>query len=157
MLQGDTLAPFLFVLVLDWVLRTSLPSNEDGFQLCRRTSSRHPEKRLAFLAYADDLAQLASDAESAQRQLDALATVAARVGLVINTKKTQVLTVPSTLQADIKLHPTTGAAVTLPRTDQFRYLGGRVPNAREDLLQRKGLAWAAFRSISCKVTLSLTR
>jgi hypothetical protein len=51
----ETLAPFLFVLVLDCVLRTELPSSDDGFLLCSRTSSRHPEKRLAVLAYADDL------------------------------------------------------------------------------------------------------
>jgi hypothetical protein len=146
-LQGDTLAPFLFVLILDWVLRTSLPSDTDGFQLCRRTSSRHPEKRLAFLAYAEDLALLASDAEGAQRQLDSLATMASRVGLVINAKKTQVLTVPSSLRADVKLRSSAGGAITLPRTEQFQYLGGRVPNVREDLLHRKSLAWAAFRSV----------
>ena len=87
-LQGDSLAPFLFILVLDWVLRTSLPSDADGFELCRRRSSRHPEQRLALLAYADDLALLASDAESAQRQLDALAAVASRVGLTLNTTET---------------------------------------------------------------------
>ena len=146
-LQGDTLAPFLFVLVLDWVLRTSLPSNDDGFQLCRRTSSRHLEKRLAFLAYADDLALLASDANGAQRQLDALATVASRVGLAINARKTQVLTVPASLPAEIKLHSPNRATVTLSRSDQFRYLGGCVPNVREDLLHRRALAWAAFRSV----------
>ena len=39
-LQGDTLAPFLFVLMLDWVLRVALPTDSDGFLLCRRTSSR---------------------------------------------------------------------------------------------------------------------
>ena len=55
-LQGDTLAAFLFIMLLDWVLRTGLPTeNEDGFLLYRRTSSRHPERRLALLAYADDL------------------------------------------------------------------------------------------------------
>lgn len=93
-----------------------------------------------------DLVLLASDTESAQRQLDALATVAAQVGLVIITKKTQVLTVPPSLRADTELHSTTGAVVTLLRTGQFCYRSvtrDRVPNASEDLLQCKGLAWAA--------------
>ena len=57
-LQGDTLAPFLFVLLLDWVLRTAFPTTEDGFLLRQRTSSRHPELRILALAYADDLALL---------------------------------------------------------------------------------------------------
>lgn len=141
-LQGDTLAPFLFVLVLDWVLRTGLPSSDDGFLLCGRTSSRHPEKRLAVLAYADDLVLLASSAAGAQRLVDGLTTAATRVGLAINTRKTEVLTVPKDLPADINC-----SAAVLPRSNQFRYLGGLVPGVLEDLRRRRGLAWAAFRSI----------
>uniref|UniRef100_A0A1I8J6W2 Crossover junction endonuclease MUS81 n=1 Tax=Macrostomum lignano TaxID=282301 RepID=A0A1I8J6W2_9PLAT len=49
-LQGDTLAPFLFVLLLDWVLRTALPSADDGFLLRRRIGRRHGEKRLIMHA-----------------------------------------------------------------------------------------------------------
>ena len=102
---------------MDCVLRTCLPSSVNGFQLCRRTSSRHLEKRMAYLAYADDLALLSSDAESAQRQLNALSTAASRVGLAINKKKTQILTVPSSLLAEIKLHSLNAEAVMLPRVD----------------------------------------
>ena len=50
-LQCENLAPFLFVLALDWVLRTGLPNLDDGFLLRRRTSRRHPEKRLSVLGY----------------------------------------------------------------------------------------------------------
>jgi hypothetical protein len=96
-LQGDTLAPFLFILTLDWVLRTGLPSEDkDGFLLLRRTSRRHPEKRLALLGYADDLALLSSTQEGAQRLLDSLAAAAASVGLRLNATKTEVLTSGST-------------------------------------------------------------
>ena len=146
-LQGDTLAPFLFVLVLDWVLRTSL-SSKDGYVLCKRTSSRHQEKRLALLSYADDLALLASSAENAQRMLNALAETSSRVGLVINVEKTKVLTVPTDLPADIHLTSLDSSAPSLlPRCGGFRYLGGLVPSVREDIRRRRGLAWAAFRSV----------
>jgi hypothetical protein len=146
-LQGDTLAPFLFTLVLDWVLRTGLPCNDDGFQLCRRTSSRHPEKRLACLAYADDLALMASTGESAQRLLNGLAEAAAKVGLVINISKTEVLTVPADLPVDVFLPAPDGKAARLARCEQFRYLGGIVPSALNDLRRRRSLAWGAFRSV----------
>ena len=146
-LQGDTLAPFLFVLLLDWVLRTGLPTNEDGFLLCRRTSRRHPEKRLCVLAYADDLALLASSAEGAQRLMDRLTEAAARVGLVINTRKTEVLTVPEDLPAEIWCRGGDGSALRLPRCQRFTYLGGLVPSVQEDMTRRRGLAWAAFRSV----------
>ena len=52
MLQGDTLAPFLFVVVLDAVLRDAQLT---GYTLRRRQSSRSPEVRLPFLAFANDV------------------------------------------------------------------------------------------------------
>lgn len=146
-LQGDTLAPFLFVLVMDWVLRTGLPTAEDGFLLCRRTSRRHPEKRLCVLGYADDLALLSSTADGAQRLLDGLTAAAARVGLVVNAEKTEVLTVPHNLPAEILLRDADGRGTLLPRCRQFIYLGGLVPDAGDDFARRRGKAWAAFRSL----------
>jgi hypothetical protein len=146
-LQGDTLAPFLFVLVLDWVLRTALPSDDDGFVLRRRVGRRQPERRLSVLGYADDLALLSSTVEGAQRQLDRLAGVAASVGLVVNTQKTVVLCVPDDIGTAIFCRGADGQATELLRCQSFVYLGGLVPDAREDLRRRRGLAWAAFRSV----------
>ena len=146
-LQGDTLAPFLFVVVLDWVIRTGLPDSDDGFLLCRRSCRRQRERRLALLAFADDIALLAHSEESAQRLLDRLTTAAAKVGLSINARKTEVLTVPTSLPASITCPDASGFSNPLPRCRQFRYLGGLVPSTQEDLRRRKGLAWAAFRSI----------
>ncbi len=42
-LQGDTLAPFLFIIILDYVLRISLDvNNNQGLLIMARTSRRHP-------------------------------------------------------------------------------------------------------------------
>lgn len=146
-LQGDTLAPFLFVLLLDWVLRMAIPSNSDGFLVRRRVSSRHPEKRLSILAYADDLVLLSSSAEGAQRMLCNLEDMAAKVGLIINTNKSEVLTIPSDLNATFRCRDPQGQLSELPRCQSFRYLGGLVPCVDADLTRRRGLAWAAFRSV----------
>ena len=55
-LQGDTLAAFLFVITLDYALRTSLDKHNDlGFTLSERLSSRYPAKKLTDIDYADDL------------------------------------------------------------------------------------------------------
>ena len=115
--------------------------------MCRRTSRRHPEKRLCVLGYADDLALLASTAEGAQRLVDRLMEAAARVGLMVNTRKTEVLTVPEDLPANIWCRGGDGQALLLPRCQRFTYLGGLVPSVLEDLTRRRGLAWAAFRSV----------
>ena len=57
-LQGDTLAPFIFVIVLDYVLRKAISGRESefGFMLTPRRSSRNPEKVITDLVFADDIA-----------------------------------------------------------------------------------------------------
>uniref|UniRef100_A0A1I8JG61 Protein kinase domain-containing protein n=2 Tax=Macrostomum lignano TaxID=282301 RepID=A0A1I8JG61_9PLAT len=125
-----------------WVIRTA-----HGFLLRRRVGRRQPEKRLSVLGYADDLALLSSTVEGAQRQLDKLVSAAASVGLVVNTKKTVVLCVPGDIEAAIFCRGADGQVTELPRCQQFVYLGGLVPDVREDLRRRRGLAWAAFCSV----------
>ena len=147
-LHGDSLAPFLFPFVLNWVLRTALPSNDDGRQISRSNSSHYPEKRLALLVYADDLALLASSPEGAQRLLEGLLKVAATVGLRINTKKTEVFTIPSNLPAN-RVIPAFESSRASPfsRCQEVRYLGGMLPGTANDLRR----AWAAFTSISSEL------
>ena len=57
-LQGDTLAPYLFVIVIDYVMRTTLFGREDklGFQLRKRKSRRVPPITITDMEFADDIA-----------------------------------------------------------------------------------------------------
>ena len=42
-LQGDTLAPYLFIICLDYILRTSIDKiRENGFELTKKRSRRYP-------------------------------------------------------------------------------------------------------------------
>ena len=52
-LQDNPLAPFLFVIVLDFAFRKSI--NDTGIMLIRRQSRRHPPIHLADLDFADDI------------------------------------------------------------------------------------------------------
>ena len=54
-LQGDPLSPYLFIIVLDYALRTATDDRE-GLTLTRR---RHPDSHLSDLDYADDIALFA--------------------------------------------------------------------------------------------------
>ena len=137
-LQGDTLAPFLFLLLLDWVLRVAIPDDTNGFLLLRRVGRRVPEQRISLLGYADDLVLVSSTTAGAQAMFTSLVTTARRVGLLVNSSKTEVLCVPGP-QADILL-----GDEPLPSCRKFVYLGGQGPSCREDFLRRKRLAWAAF-------------
>ena len=59
-LQGDTLAPYLFIICLDYVLRTSIDKiRENGFELTKKSSRRYPAKAITDADYADDIALLA--------------------------------------------------------------------------------------------------
>jgi len=110
-------------------------------------SRQHPEKRLCALAYVDDIALLSSTAEGAQRLLNGLTIAASRIGLVLNGQKTEVFTVPLDLPAEIKYRNADGEEALLPRCQHFVYLGGLVPDVSSDLRRRRGLAWAALRSV----------
>ena len=56
-LQGDTLALFLFIVALDYALRCAITGREEelGFTLTRRASSRVPAKTLPDLDFADNI------------------------------------------------------------------------------------------------------
>ena len=57
-LQGDTLAPYIFVLVIDYVMRTALEGRENklGFQLRIGKSRRVPLITVIDMDFADDIA-----------------------------------------------------------------------------------------------------
>ena len=136
-LQGDVLAPYLFIIVIDWVM---MNANIDdlGFITQKRQSRRHPEKRVGDLEYADDIALLENTIPDAQKQLDAVSSVAKEVGLVINIEKTKVLA-KGINQPEIMLDGN-----TLEVVEDFQYLGAFVNGTMKDFKYRRAKAWTAF-------------
>ena len=56
-LQGDTLAPYLFIICLDYMLRMSIDLMKDnGFKLTKERSRRYPAQTIADVDYANDIA-----------------------------------------------------------------------------------------------------
>ena len=87
-LQGDTLTPFLSVITLDYVLRTSLDKHHQlGFTLSPRLSSRYPPEQLTDDDYADDLTITADTITNATVLLHNLGNAANEVGLYVNASK----------------------------------------------------------------------
>ena len=52
-LQRDTLAPYLFIICLDYVLRTIDKIKENGFKLSKERSRRYPTKTITDTDYAN--------------------------------------------------------------------------------------------------------
>ena len=60
-LQGDTLAPFLSILALDYAMRkTTTNPQETGFTLNTQQSRRHPATTITDADFADDIALLST-------------------------------------------------------------------------------------------------
>lgn len=142
-LQGDTLAPYLFVIVMDYIMRTSLTA-EDGYTVRRRMSARRTAVRIPALAYADDAALMSDNGEAAQRQLHRFETASAKVGLRLNATKTKVMFVGDTPHMDI--HTTSG--ITLAVCDDFCYLGCNVADNTGAFQRRRQIAWVAARRLT---------
>ena len=89
-LQGDTLTPYLFIICLDYVLRTSIDKmKENGFKLTKERCWRYSAQTITDADYANDLALLANAPTQAETLLYSLEQVAAGVGLPFNAHKTE--------------------------------------------------------------------
>ena len=90
-LQGDTLAPFLFVIVLDYALRKAINGREEelGFTMIPRRSRRVKAKMQTDLDFADDIALISDHIEEAKELLLSVERECKKVGLGINADKTK--------------------------------------------------------------------
>ena len=89
-LQRDTLSPHLFIICLDYVLRTSIDKiRENGFELTKKRSRRYPAKAITDADYTDDIEILANTPNQAETLLHSLERAVAGTGLHVNAHKTE--------------------------------------------------------------------
>ena len=138
-LQGDVLAPFLFVVLVDYLLKKATSQLDAGVVTHPRRSRRPPAKSLNDLDFADDIALLESSISRAQVQLTKTAEAAADLGLVISAPKTEYMTANCNPQPALQVY-----GDPINHVLDFRYLGSMVASGSSDLKRRKLLAWCAF-------------
>ena len=142
-LQGDTLAPYLFIICLDYVLRTSIDKiKENGFELTKKRSRRYPATTITDADYADDIAILANTPDQAETLLHSLERAAAGIGLHVNAHKTEYMCYNQT--GDIS----TLKGTPLKLVDKFTYLGSSVKSTEKDIETRLTKAWTAINRLS---------
>ena len=142
-LQGDTLAPYLFIICLDYVLRTSIDKiKENGFELTKKRSKRYPATTIPDADYADDIAILANTPDQAETLLHSLERAAASIGLYVNAHKTEYMCYNQT--GDIS----TLEGTPLKLVDKFTYLGSSVESTEKDIETRLTKAWIAINRLS---------
>ena len=140
-LQGDTLAPYLFVTVVDYILRQSIDGmNKLCLDVKPSKTNRDPAKFLTDLDNADGIALTSSTLEDAQQLLVSIEVASAKVGLMLNARKTEYLTV----NGDVDAPPVKSKDGTvLNSVEYFKYLGSYVVDSRKDFVTPKAQAWSA--------------
>ena len=142
-LQGDTLAPYLFIIVVDYIMRTAMGNLEEpvGFTIRPRQSRRHPAEKLADVEFADDVALITDTIKEAQTFLLSLEDAARSVGLHMNEGKTKYLFVNTPRPVPAPLVSSKGCGIE--EVEDFVYLGSWIASSEHDFLVRKAKAWAA--------------
>nr|KAG5711941.1 hypothetical protein BaRGS_026382 [Batillaria attramentaria] len=114
--QECLLSPFLFLLVIDWIMKTTTTGRKNGIQWTLWT-------QLDDLDFADDLAPLSHSHSQMQDKTTCLEATSAGTGLKLNRNKTELM----------KINTTANTPVTVERdgepireVESFVYLGSVV-------------------------------
>ena len=102
-LQGDTLSLYLFVIVIDYIMRKYLTGREEklGFQLRKRQIRRVPPIIVTDMDFADDIALVSDGIKEAEEILRKVELSAKCIGLSMNTGKTKYMSYNNNQQFDI--------------------------------------------------------
>ena len=136
--QGDVLSPFLFNVVLDWVMRRV--ENLDGGLSWLQGSF------LKDLDYADDICLISSSVENLSDLTNNLVQEAQKVGLKINVSKSKTMRLQMNDVAAVEVE-----GRNLEDVDCFTYLGSEIKkdgDIRRDVNVRIGKAGTVFRSLN---------
>ena len=133
--QGCLFSPFFFLLVIDWIMKTTTTGRNNGIQRTLWT-------QLDDLDFADDLALLSHNHSHMQDKTTLLETTSAGTGLKINRKKTELMKMNTTANA-----PVTVGGEPIREMESFVYLGSVIDQqggTDRDVTARIGKARAAF-------------
>ena len=140
-LQGNTPAPYLFAIIIDYVMRSAINGMEVelGFQLHPRKSRRVPATYLTDLDFADDIALLSTELLEAYEFLHRVENEAVRIELHVNAKETEVMTY-NLDRLNNQLKSRNDGAIK--EVQNFKYLGGWLESSEKHIAYRKApLAW----------------
>ena len=138
-LQGDRLAPYLFIICLDYVLRTPIDKiRENGSKLTKKRNRSFPAKTNTDADYADDIAILVNTPNQTEILQHSLEGAAAGIGLSVNAHKTE-----------YRCCNQIGNISTLDGTplklvDKFTCVGNSFSSTEKDIDTRLTKAWTAI-------------
>ena len=112
---------------LDYALRTSVDLHTElGFTLTKSRSYRYPAEFITDVDYADDLALLSDTIGEATAILHLVETAASKIGLYINSGKTEFITYNQNGAINSK-----GGHIKC--VNDFSYLGSNIQSTKKDI------------------------
>ena len=140
--QGCVLAPFLFIICVDFVMRKAITDNSLGV-LTKSTSVRNGGKTYCTDAiFADDSCLTSNTIENAQILLHSVEDWASQVGLKFNLTKTEVMLI--NCQGVL----TSRSGTMYKQCEDFKYLGSFIRSSEKDMNSRIGQSWCSFNKLS---------
>ena len=130
-LQGDTLAPYIFAIMIDYAMRPTTDNDalELEFKLDRKRSRRHNPDVITNLDFADDIALVTEELEQAQDFLHCVQENAAMIGLHQNSDKTEIMSFNQVQDTILK----TVNNENIKKVDNFKYLGACIDDTANDV------------------------
>ena len=138
--QDCNMSGFIFLMVIDWVMRKSTAENNTGIRWNFTT-------KLEDLDYADDIALISSNKDQLQRKLNKVSKYALSTGLKINASKTKVMR----LNANTNQLITSTDGKPIEDVNTFIYLGAilnTTGGTNEDIRRRLGLAKITYNKLT---------
>ena len=128
-LQGDTLAPFLFIIVVDYVMRISVDTMSENGYLRPKRSSRYPAEFLTDTDFADDIALINQSLEHPQDLLQSLEQASNGAGIYLNETKTKCMN-RCLLNNNNPVKTLNGTS--LKHVEDYKYLGSYISSSDKD-------------------------
>ena len=132
------MAAYIFAIVLDYAIRRAIDRREEklGFKIDRRRGSRHQQiVVITDTDFADDIAITSDEIHQAQEMLASVETEAAKIGLHLNSKKTEVIHFNQGGVTTIKAKN----SEEIKSVDSFEYLGGWLESFSKEILKSERL------------------
>ena len=139
LLQGDALAPYLFINYLDYVLRTSIDIMKyNGFKLAKERNRKCPAQTITDVDYVNDIMFLANKSAQAKTLLDGLERASIGIGLHVNADKKEYM------YFNQRGNISTVNVCSLKLVDKFNFQGSSVSSTKKDVNIWLAKAWIDY-------------